>query len=511
MRAVVYARVSSADQVENYSLGTQEAGCRAYCERQGWEVVRTFVERGESAKTAQRTEFQAMLAYCRQHKGRVQYVVVYNLSRFARNQYDHHAVRALLHSLGITLRSVTEPTDDGVTGQLMEGILAAFHEFDNELRRERAVTGMRAAIRAGKWCWHPPFGYLGEAGALKPDPDRAHLITEAFRLLADGHSASEARRVVAAKGMKLARSDFFKLIRRQVYAGWIDVPSWGLRVRGQHPPLVDQETWDRAQLALRGRGGKLYLLDNPDFPLRRFVTCGSCGKPYTGGWSKSRQGKRYGYYRCVNTKCRVPNVAKAALEERFADLLREVKPSARYLAALRAVVLDTLNQQQGEARAQLQAARRDVDTAEKRRERLVEAYIYDQAVTRDVYEAQLDKINQELALARCRLSEAQIEEVDAEGILGFAEHLATHAERLWLEFDAEQKRRFQRFAFPAGLRFEAGGFLNPQPSLLFQGLPAVEVAKEGNGRPEWTGFEPLPFLRHLGKLRAQLGFAEAVA
>jgi site-specific DNA recombinase len=511
VRAVVYCRVSSADQVENYSLGTQEAGCRTHCERQGWEVDRVFVERGESAKTADRTEFQAMLSYCRKSKGRVQFVVVYNLSRFARNQYDHHAVRALLHSLGITLRSVTEPVDDGISGQLMEGILAAFHEFDNAKRREAAITGMRAAVKDGRWCWHPPFGYVNNGGELAPDPGRAHLITEAFRLLAEGHSVSETRRLVAAKGMRLTRSDFFKLVKRPIYAGWIDVPSWGLRTAGQHPALVDQQTWDRAQLALRGKGGKLYLLDNPDFPLRRFVACGICEKTYTGGWSKGRAGKRYGYYRCVNTKCGATSVAKAALEERFAHLLSAVTPSPRYLAALRLVVLDALNQQQGEAKAQLQAARREVDGLEKRRERLVEAYIFDQAVSREVYEGQLDKLNLELSLARCRLGEAQIEDVDAEGILGFAEHVAVNAERLWVEFDAEQKRRFQRFAFPGGVRFAAGAFLNPQPSPLFGGLRAVEVAEAGNGRPEWTGFEPLSFVHHLGKLRAQLGFAGVAA
>ena len=37
--------------------------------------------------------------------------VVYNLTRFAREKYDHFALRALLKSLGISLRSATEPID----------------------------------------------------------------------------------------------------------------------------------------------------------------------------------------------------------------------------------------------------------------------------------------------------------------------------------------------------------------------------------------------------------------
>ena len=62
------------------------------------------------------------------------------LDRFARNQYDHHALKAHLQKLGITLRAVAQPIDDSSTGQLMDGILAAFSEFDNNVRRERTAS-----------------------------------------------------------------------------------------------------------------------------------------------------------------------------------------------------------------------------------------------------------------------------------------------------------------------------------------------------------------------------------
>ena len=72
-------------------------------------MARVFVEEGESAKTADRTEFQRMLVFCREQQKTVDVVVVYNLSRFARNQTDHHAIRALLSRYAVTVRSVTEP------------------------------------------------------------------------------------------------------------------------------------------------------------------------------------------------------------------------------------------------------------------------------------------------------------------------------------------------------------------------------------------------------------------
>jgi len=100
MRAVIYCRVSSQEQVANLSLPTQEK-------------------------------------YCRKHKDTTDAVVVYTLTRFSRNSTDHYAIGAHLRGLGIALRSVTEPIDDSPAGRLMEGIRVAMSQFDNEQRAER--------------------------------------------------------------------------------------------------------------------------------------------------------------------------------------------------------------------------------------------------------------------------------------------------------------------------------------------------------------------------------------
>jgi DNA invertase Pin-like site-specific DNA recombinase len=87
-------------------------------------------------------------------------VVVFNLTRFARDKYDHFALRSHLHSLGISLRSATEPIDDTSTGKLMEGVLAAFAQFDNDCRSDRTRAGMKAALELGRWVLLAPIGYL---------------------------------------------------------------------------------------------------------------------------------------------------------------------------------------------------------------------------------------------------------------------------------------------------------------------------------------------------------------
>ncbi len=197
--AVIYVRVSTKEQTENLSLPTQLRACEEYCRRQGYEVIERFHEEGESAKTTDRSQLQLLLKYCRTHKGHVHFVVVYNLTRFAREKYDHFALRAHLKSLGISLRSATEPIDDTSTGKLMEGVLAAFAQFDNDCRADRTRAGMRAALELGRWTFPAPLGYLNAPRAsgksLLHDPERGPLVRRAFEELASAaiHQARDHR------------------------------------------------------------------------------------------------------------------------------------------------------------------------------------------------------------------------------------------------------------------------------------------------------------------------------
>jgi hypothetical protein len=107
--AVIYVRVSTKEQTENLSLPTQLRACEEYCRRQGYEVLERFHEEGESAKSTDRSQLQNLLTYCRLNKGRVHFVVVFNLTRFARDKYNHFALRS--HLPARHLAAVCDRTD----------------------------------------------------------------------------------------------------------------------------------------------------------------------------------------------------------------------------------------------------------------------------------------------------------------------------------------------------------------------------------------------------------------
>ncbi len=263
--AVIYVRVSTKEQTENLSLPTQLRACEEYCRRQGYEVLERFHDEGESAKTTDRSQLQNLLTYCRLNKGRVHFVVVFNLTRFARDKYDHFALRAHLKSLGISLRSATEPIDDTATGKLMEGVLAAFAQFDDDVRSDRTRAGMKAALELGRWVFLAPIGYLNAprsiGKSLVNDPERAPLVRRAFGNYATGRYTKEQLLkqvrtwgLTNRRGKQLTSQAIGVLLRNQLYAGIVDVPEYVVRGRrGDFAPLISEDLFYRVQAVLSGR------------------------------------------------------------------------------------------------------------------------------------------------------------------------------------------------------------------------------------------------------------------
>jgi DNA invertase Pin-like site-specific DNA recombinase len=503
MVGVIYTRVSSKEQLQNMSLPTQRRACVEYCERHGIEVAEVFVEEGESAKTMDRPVLQQLLAYCREHRGRVDHVIVYAINRLARKHYDHAVIAALLQKLGITLRSVTEPINETSIGQLMEGILASFSQFDNDVRAERTIEGMRAALRDGRWTFGPPIGYrrVFEGGAhatIAPDPERAPLVRRAFELMATGrHTKREVLAEVTRQGLVTARNaavspqTFQQILRNPIYAGWLMVPKWGDdRYRGDFEALVDEALFERVQAVLDGRRVRLtpYARNHPDFPLRCFARCGRCNTPVTGSWSRGRS-KRYAYYRCRKRGCGAVNVPTRELERRFVAFMDGLAPNDQYLALFEQVVLQVWKNRQVDAAAAGCRLEQQVADLRAKKTQLVEAGVYKKLLDEQTFREQMDGLNERLALAELALHDARLDEIDTEGLVAFAKTILAQPSRFWIEASLDQRQRLQRLLFPAGVIYEDGRVRTDETSLIYRMLRLVEDANETEVSP--TGFEPV--------------------
>src|SRR5580658_10402553 len=172
MNAVIYCRVSSREQVDGTSLESQELACKDYARRNQLEVTRVFVDRGESAKFADRPQLIEMLSFCKDRANAVEQLLVWKVDRLARNVGDHFNIKAVLLKYGVRVISVTEPIDAKPEGKLLETILAGFAQFDNDVRATRTVQGMRHKLAEGLFPWKAPLGYRSvTAGKKKTAPD----------------------------------------------------------------------------------------------------------------------------------------------------------------------------------------------------------------------------------------------------------------------------------------------------------------------------------------------------
>jgi DNA invertase Pin-like site-specific DNA recombinase len=108
-------------------LSNQEQRCRAFCKQEGLPVLEVFVDPGESGRSADRPEFQKMLAFCKKHQREIRSLVVQDLSRLARNLQDQIQTMSDLMRLGISVRSTYESNiDETAAGMLSANIFGTF-------------------------------------------------------------------------------------------------------------------------------------------------------------------------------------------------------------------------------------------------------------------------------------------------------------------------------------------------------------------------------------------------
>ena len=109
MNAVLYARVSSEKQAENdLSISAQLKALRAYAEKNGWTIIKEYVDEAESARSANRPAFQEMIAHAKAKTKAFEAILIWKHSRFARNREDAIIYKSLLRKFGVSVISMNE-------------------------------------------------------------------------------------------------------------------------------------------------------------------------------------------------------------------------------------------------------------------------------------------------------------------------------------------------------------------------------------------------------------------
>ena len=280
------------------------------------------------------------------------------------------------------------------------------------------------------------------------------------------------------------------MLRNRVYIGQIDVADFGVSTRGDFEPLVTERVFFRVQAILDGRYEMTAPRQrhDPDFPLRGYVRCEACGKPLTASWSKGRS-DYYAYYHCRG-RCRAVNISKAKLEELFVDELARLQPTAGFMRLVKDRVLDAWRGLKGDAQQRIAEIERKQKSIRERLDRLDEAFLYERSIDIDTYDRHREKLREELTLAQMDRHASELEEMDVEGILAFAERVLPSASNLWVQSSLNQKQRLQQLFFPEGVHFDGKRIVGTGLTLpVFNYLSSVSESKKEV--VDQTGIEPV--------------------
>ena len=473
-RGIVYCRVSSQEQTQGTSLDGQKEACLEYAKNKDIEIDEVFIEKGESATAADRTELIRALDYCRRHRGKLSAFIVWKIDRFARNQIDHFALRAQLMKYGTTLHSVTEPINDDPIGKMTEGVLAAYAQFENDIRKQRCEGGMHRKITEGIWPWHPPIGYIHsktrkERRKNQPDeidPERFYLIQKGLKAFARGEqTVASLTRAFNKWGLKTrtGKPMFPQLVERilkdKFYAGILISPWNKKEYQGLHQPMISMEEYRQILFFKSGRSRNLTaprLILNPEFPLRGFVYC-VCGRKMTASWQTGRNGKKHPYYRCYNEKnCGHYNlnVKRVDIEGMFLDLLRQITPKDNFLEAFKEVVLDVWKRDKSVLEVQTQSHEQELKKLKKRKEEYLEMGAKGE-IRPDILTSMIDKIDNQITGLQISRNESKTEEFDLEASISYAVKFIKDPAGHWQNLrEIKQKQRFQQLVLPKGLVFD---------------------------------------------------------
>ncbi|MBG9548320.1 recombinase family protein [Cytobacillus firmus] len=297
MKAALYIRVSTQEQVENYSIESQQEKLEAYCKSKGWLVYDVYLDPGYSGSTMERPALQRLLKDIQD----IDVVVVYKLDRLSRSQRDTLTlIEDHFLKNSVEFVSITETLDTSTPfGKAMIGILSVFAQLERETIAERMRMGHIKRAEEGYRGMggdYDPAGYARVDGELVVKEDEAEHIQLAFDLYEQYHSITKVQKYLKEKGYKVWRFRRYNdILRNKLYCGYVSFA--GKHYKGRHKAIITEEQFERVQVLLsRHKGNNAHKAKASLFS--GLLYCGKCGEIYHTYQNKEKNGTVYRYYLC---------------------------------------------------------------------------------------------------------------------------------------------------------------------------------------------------------------------
>lgn len=471
-RAVIYCRVSTDVQRDNFSIPSQVRACMEYAKTRRYAVLGDWYVDAETGKDATREtgipafvddissseEDRPALTAARLFLKRqgFEVLIVHSLDRLARGPGLLEVFEALFSEGGARVEYVLGGYERSPEGDVLKGVVASMARYENVKRVERSTRGKLEKVRRGLFVGRPSYGYRADdqgIGGVVIEPGQAETVREVFRLFtSEGHSIRglveelNARGIPPYFGGKWGKSSLQRMLWNRWYIGEafynkhrrarkkLLLRPEGEWVKVEVPSIISRETFKEAQDLLaqnrdtrRRRPLRFYLLSG-------MVFCAECGRPYVAQAALAGRGRRKvdarSYrHRAKDGACKNEQISAAVLEEAAMDGFVKVIFDPALLEKAWRKYVRSQDSGKVEVEAKLRAIEKASSKVHEKRARLLDLY-EDGGIAREELserirqrDAELAELNEEGAKAAARLSDLPSEE-EFEDVKSYAAGLA---------------------------------------------------------------------------------------
>ena len=258
-----------------------------------------------------------------------EFVLVYQLDRFARNRYDSATYKTKLKKNGVRVISAKENISDDASGILMESVLEGMAEYYSVELSQKVKRGM--AINGEKCLYNGGNIEIGlkvnkESRKYLIDEETAPTVIKIFEMYRSGSTIAQIMEYLKTIGITYTKGRIRNVLENKKYIGTYTYK--GKETPNVIPPIIDNELFDDVQKILaKNKKSRSRLKTKTEYILTTKLFCGHCKDMMVGISGTSRNGKVHNYYSCNNSrrkKCHKQNVQKDYIENIVIEKTRNI-------------------------------------------------------------------------------------------------------------------------------------------------------------------------------------------
>ena len=415
-QTLVYLRVSSKGQEDNYSLDAQEKLALSYAQRNNFQIVKIWRGSESAWGKKERRNFMQMLEYAKKHN-EIKHIIFDILDRMTRNDNDKIKIKELITKYGKLIHfsrsnkiySIESNPDDEF---MLDIETAVAKKYSNDISR-KVKMGLTEKAEQGYYPSNSPLGYINNKNTnlIEIDPVNAPLIIKLFEKVATGrYSLFMLEQILYDKGLRhktrgnrIPKSTLHRILHNPIYYGAF---KWRgkLYSNAKHQPLISKELWDKAQETLASIHRP--CIAKKDFAYRGLLVCGKCDCTVVGQNAK----RQYVYYRCSFSKGQHKHSGYIR-EERMPDLFLPVIKAISMPESVSSWIeegIQEISKQQGNIKTnKKEVLQKEYDRASKKLSNLYDLQL-EGKIHSDMFYIKEQELSQELATLKSELTYCEV-------------------------------------------------------------------------------------------------------